>query len=52
METLVYTVFDIYWQSEAKMKTAISELFGDKYINCLIDLNQNLHYSCGKKQRT
>ena len=49
METLVFTVFDIYWQSEAKMKREICKLFGDKYIKCLIDLNENLHYSFGKK---
>jgi len=52
METLVFTVFDIYWQSEAEMKREISKLFGDKYIKCLIDLNQNLHYSFGEKLRT
>ena len=51
METLVFTVFDIYWQSEAKMKREISKLFGDKYIKCLIDLNKILHFSFGEKLR-
>lgn len=48
METLLFTVFDMYWQSEVKMRNAISELVGDKYIRCLIDLDQILHNSFGE----
>lgn len=48
METLLFTVFDMYWQSEVKMRNAISELVGDKYIGCLIDLDQILHNSFGE----
>ena len=39
IETLLLTVFDIYWQSEGKVKDAFAELIGDKYIQCFIDLN-------------
>ena len=39
IETLLLTVFDVYWQSEGKVKDAVAELIGDKYIQCFIDLN-------------
>ena len=39
IETLLLTVFDIYCQSEGKVKDAFAELIGDKYIQCFIDLN-------------
>lgn len=45
METLVFTVFDFYWQSKLEMKNAIAELVGNKYITCLIHLNDILHRS-------
>ena len=39
IETLLLTVFDIYWQSEGKVKDAVAELIGDKYIKCFVDLD-------------
>lgn len=39
IETLILAVFDIYWQSEGKVKNAVAELIGDKYIQCFIDLD-------------
>ena len=42
IETLVLTVFDIYWQSELKVKNAVAELIGDKYIQCLYHLHEVL----------
>lgn len=33
-------MFDIYWQSEGKVKDVVAELIGDKYIQCFIDLNE------------
>ena len=47
VETLLFAVFDIFWQSEAKLKTAIADLFGDKYIQCL--WNVIIHLSLGKQ---
>ena len=35
IETLLLTVFDMYWQSEEKIKDAVAELIGDKYAQCL-----------------
>ena len=35
IETLLLTVFDMYWHSEEKMKDAVAELIGDKYAQCL-----------------
>ena len=40
IETLLLTVFDVYWQSELKMKEAVAELIGDKYIQCFIGLER------------
>lgn len=31
IETLLLTMFDLYWHSEEKMKNAVAELIGDKY---------------------
>ena len=42
IETLLLTVFDIYWQSEVKVKYAVAELIGDKYIQCLNCLHEVL----------
>ena len=42
VETLLWTVFDIYWQSEVKVKDAVAELIGDKYIQCLNCLHEVL----------
>ena len=42
VETLVLTVFNIYWQSELKVKNAFAELIGDKYIQCLNHLHEVL----------
>ena len=42
IETLLLTVFDMYWQSEEKIKDAIAELIGDKYIQCLNHLYEIL----------
>lgn len=42
IETLLLTVFDIYWQSEVKVKDACAELIGDKYIPCLSRLHEVL----------
>ena len=39
IETLILTVFDIYWQSEMNMKDALAVLIGDKYIQCLNHLD-------------
>jgi len=38
-ETLLLTVLDIYWQSEGKVKDAVAELIGDKFIKCFVDLD-------------
>ena len=35
IETLLLTVFDMYWHSEEKMKNAVAELIGDQYAQCL-----------------
>ena len=48
LDTLVYIVVDIYLQSELEVKITLANLFGNKYIQCLIDLNQIVHYSYGK----
>ena len=42
IETLLVTVFDIYWQSEVKVKDAVAKLIGDKYIQCLNSLHKVL----------
>ena len=42
IETLLLTVFDIYWQSEMKVKNAFAEFIGDKYIPCLSRLHEVL----------
>lgn len=42
IETLLLTVFDIYWQSEMKVKDAFAEFIGDKYIPCLSRLHEVL----------
>ena len=42
IETLLLTVFDIYWQSELKVKNAFAELIGDKHIQCLNHLHEIL----------
>ena len=39
IETLLLTVFDLYWQSEGKVKDAVAEFIGDKYIQCFINLD-------------
>ena len=31
IETLLLTMFDLYWHSEEKVKNAVAELIGDKY---------------------
>ena len=42
IETLLLTVFDIYWHSELKVKNAFAELIGDKHIQCLKHLHEVL----------
>ena len=42
IETVLLTVFDMYWQSEVKIKDAIAELIGDQYIQCLNHLYEVL----------
>ena len=42
IETLLLTVFDMYWHSEVKIKDAIAELIGDQYIQCLNHLYEVL----------
>ena len=42
IEPLLLTVFDMYWQSEEKIKDAIAELIGDQYIQCLNHLYEIL----------
>lgn len=51
IETLLLTVFDMYWHSEVKIKDAIAELIGDQYIQCLNHLYEILgnyygEYTC------
>ena len=48
VDTLFYIVVDLYLQSELEVKNTIARLFGKKYIQCLIHLNQIVHYSFGK----
>lgn len=48
LDTLVYIVVDVFLQSELEVKITIAKLFGNKYIQCLIDLNEIVHRSSGK----
>lgn len=48
LDTLFYIVVDIYMQSELEVKITLANLLGNKYIQCLIDLNQIVHHSFGK----
>ena len=40
MDTLVYILLDLYLQSEITLKCAIAKIVGDKYITCLIYINE------------
>lgn len=48
LDTLFYIVVDVYLQSELEVKITLAKLFGNKYIQCLIDLNEIVHRSFGK----
>ena len=39
IETLVLAVFDMYCQSEVNLRDALAVLIGDKYIQCLNELD-------------
>ena len=38
------TVFDIHWQSEVKLKEAVAEMIGDKYMQFFCDLDPIVTY--------
>ena len=44
IETLLLTVFDLYGQSEVRVKDAVAELIGDKYIKLFCDLDLIVTY--------
>ena len=48
MNTLVHILFDSYLQSEITLKHAIAKMVGDKYIKCLIDINEIVHNFVGR----
>ena len=48
IDTVVYTIFDLYLQSEITVKLAIAKIIGDNYIKCLVDLNEIVHNTVGK----
>ena len=44
IETLILTVFNLYWQSEVKVKEAVAELIGDNYMQFFCDLDLIVTY--------
>ena len=48
VDTLVYILFDLYVQSEITVKNTIVKLFGDKYIECLKNVNEIVYNSLSR----
>ena len=43
MKSLLFTIFDTFWQSSHNQRIVLADIFGDKYIEALNKLNEAPH---------